>query len=112
VSQNQFLAIPSGWTLAPNSNLTEQAAAANPWGTECLVIRDGSALSTSAGRPCGATAQLVTVNGNTFRPVQSRVFISQIADASPAVSTSPAAVVSAACIMAGVALVYVAQIMV
>jgi hypothetical protein len=106
VSQEQFLSIPSGWTLASNSSLTRQAALASPWGTECLTIRDGTALSTSTGRPCTRATQLVTVNDSTYRPAQGRVFISQIYDASPAMSNRPVTAMSVACIVTGVALIY------
>lgn len=80
-SQQAAVDLPVGWTVAANNTQSIAAAAANVWGTECLVLADGSVTSTAAGVSCGlAVSQLVTSgsgDSEEYRPVQSRVFISQ-----------------------------------
>jgi hypothetical protein len=40
-NQADVVAIPNGWSVAPADAAAHQAAAAYPWGTDCLVLADG-----------------------------------------------------------------------
>jgi len=75
-SQTAPLALPLGWTLAANSNVTASAAASNMWGTDCLVLRDGSAVPSLSGASCSGS-QLKNDGTGRYRPLQSRIFIAQ-----------------------------------
>eukprot|EP00163_Fabomonas_tropica_P015482 TRINITY_DN2827_c0_g1_i1.p1 TRINITY_DN2827_c0_g1~~TRINITY_DN2827_c0_g1_i1.p1 ORF type:complete len:2810 (-),score=803.77 TRINITY_DN2827_c0_g1_i1:174-8603(-) len=58
--QDQSLPMPGGWSLAQDSALARSALLCHPFGTMCVVLADGTGL-TSKLEPCGnSTTNLVT----------------------------------------------------
>ena len=71
-----WLAVPDGWSLAPNDADSIAVTAAHGWSTFCLGLADGSGFTTAAGSPpgdsCGSgllatSGQDYTVTGCNWR---------------------------------------------
>jgi hypothetical protein len=71
-NQETPLGVPSGWALAPADDLSRQAASSSSWGTECLVLADGTLTPTSAGARCDVG---IVIQATSLRPPFRRVFI-------------------------------------
>lgn len=74
-SQTDFVALPTGWAVAAPGSLAQLAAFNYPWGTDCLVLADGSMVATSTRTDC--TRFLVGAEADQVRPVQRRVLIAE-----------------------------------
>lgn len=69
------LNLPQGWHIAPSNAASEAAASQYGWATDCLVLADGSMISTNPNVPCNE-GQLVT-DASAFRPKHKRILIAQ-----------------------------------
>lgn len=107
-SQSLPLGLPAGWNVCPNTTDAVTAAKTNPWGTECLVLADGTAAPSSQTDSCALNAQLVSANG-AYRPKQARIFVSQSATVGNLPNAAPglaAGVTTVAALIFGAGLVF------
>lgn len=67
-SSSTHLAIPDGWELAPYDDDTVAALRKGIWGTECLVLADGSAWRTTQQGLCNQVYTNLEFNDNIYFP--------------------------------------------
>lgn len=76
-AQTRSIGLPAGWAIADRAvTPTVPAAQSFAWGTECLVLADGSMVETQIGSSC-ASFLVDDGTGLHVRPKNKRVFISQ-----------------------------------
>eukprot|EP00285_Hemiselmis_virescens_P011749 CAMPEP_0173393108 /NCGR_PEP_ID=MMETSP1356-20130122/21915_1 /TAXON_ID=77927 ORGANISM="Hemiselmis virescens, Strain PCC157" /NCGR_SAMPLE_ID=MMETSP1356 /ASSEMBLY_ACC=CAM_ASM_000847 /LENGTH=1129 /DNA_ID=CAMNT_0014351075 /DNA_START=21 /DNA_END=3410 /DNA_ORIENTATION=+ len=69
--QRSYVALPSGWSIAPNDANSKAVIAAHPWGTHVVFVRDGTSYHASRYPPPGNTFRLhrqILKSGNSYRP--------------------------------------------
>lgn len=74
-SQVDPLDMPAGWAVAPSDATSRAAAAQFTWGTDCLVLADGSLVATRSGVDC-EHSHLVTQN-TLMRATHKRILIAK-----------------------------------